>query len=66
MENSLFTHYIALFSLFFSTTVTGILCGIDSKQEYLQMSQLSTPLYVYPETVVRISDVLTLEILPKR
>eukprot|EP01112_Ceratiomyxa_fruticulosa_P012433 TRINITY_DN3440_c0_g1_i2.p1 TRINITY_DN3440_c0_g1~~TRINITY_DN3440_c0_g1_i2.p1 ORF type:complete len:109 (+),score=23.57 TRINITY_DN3440_c0_g1_i2:100-426(+) len=48
-----------------NTTVMGILCAIDAKQEYLQMSQLSTPLYLYPETLVRCSDVISLEVLPK-
>eukprot|EP00026_Physarum_polycephalum_P014013 Phypoly_transcript_14479.p1 GENE.Phypoly_transcript_14479~~Phypoly_transcript_14479.p1 ORF type:complete len:109 (+),score=18.32 Phypoly_transcript_14479:384-710(+) len=48
-----------------NTTVTGVLTGITSNQSMLHLSQLATPIYVYPEAVVRVDDVLDLEVLPK-
>jgi len=48
-----------------NTTVTGILSGIDSQQSKLHLSQLATPIYRYHETVVRVDDVLDLEVLSK-
>ena len=51
-------------TLIFSTTVTGVLTAVDGKQNFLHITQLSTPLYVYPETLVRVSDVLSVEIIP--
>jgi len=45
------------------TTVTGIFCATDAKQTYLQISKLKTPMYIYPEALVRSSDILSLRIL---
>ena len=50
---------------FCSTTVTGIYGGIDPQQEKLLISQLQTPLYLYPEGLVRVTDVLSVK-FPER
>jgi len=57
---------ILVFSLFrsLSTTVEGTLCAIDSTQELVQVSGLITPVYQYPEAIVRTSDIRYLVSLP--
>jgi hypothetical protein len=47
-----------------STTVEGVVCAVDAAQEYLQMSGLVTPMYRYPEALVRTSDVRCLVTAP--
>lgn len=46
------------------TTVEGTLCAIDSTQELVQVSGLITPVYQYPEAIVRTSDIRYLVSLP--
>eukprot|EP01114_Cavostelium_apophysatum_P010764 TRINITY_DN24882_c0_g1_i1.p2 TRINITY_DN24882_c0_g1~~TRINITY_DN24882_c0_g1_i1.p2 ORF type:complete len:105 (+),score=11.30 TRINITY_DN24882_c0_g1_i1:29-316(+) len=43
------------------TTVSGNFCAIDGKQEFIQLSQMQTPLYFYEEAVIRVRDCLSME-----
>jgi hypothetical protein len=47
-----------------STTVEGTLCAVDAGQEHVQMSGLATPMYRYPEALVRTSDIRCLVAAP--
>ncbi len=45
------------------TTVTGTLGAIDSKQELVQISNLQTPLFLYPEALLRSHDLHSISLL---
>lgn len=42
----------------------GTLCAVDAGQEHVQMSGLATPMYRYPEALVRTSDIRCLVAAP--
>jgi hypothetical protein len=44
--------------------VEGTLCAVDAGQEHVQMSGLATPMYRYPEALVRTSDIRCLVAAP--
>jgi len=48
----------ATFRLYEKQTVSGVYCGTDGKQTHLQINNLTTPVYVYPSSLVRTSDIL--------
>jgi len=47
------------------TNVTGICRCLDAAQEYLQISNLQTPMYFYEEAVIRSKDILSVRVLTK-
>lgn len=41
--------------------VKGIFRGTDREQEFFQVSELETPLFTYPEALIRASDAISLQ-----
>ncbi len=39
------------------TTVSGKFGGIDGPQEYMHVTELQPPMYLYPEATLRVSDI---------
>jgi Gem-associated protein 7 (Gemin7) len=50
--------------LFDHTTVTGIFTAVPGDQSEIALEQLKTPMGVYPHARIRISDVISLVIIP--
>jgi len=44
------------------STVSGILHAVDGTQDLLQISQLQTPMFQYPEAIIRTSDLNLIEV----
>jgi len=47
-----------------NTAVAGTFCATDTAQETFLLSELETPMGVYPDAYVRASDVICLDFAP--